>query len=166
MQRRNLRIAAVLALILAAGAGYRWWVSPERQIRAIFGDVEAAFTHDAPGSGLDALTDVAALQQHLAEDVSIQGAGGMRVDGRQDAITAAARIRAAAPARRLRFFDTRITFESDRAATVSATAEVTTRNEAGEDLVDVHQVSATVIRPEGRWIVSTARAVPEAKPES
>ena len=166
MHRRNLRIAAVLALVVAAVAGYRWWVSPERQIRAILADVEAAFTHDAPGSGLDALTDVAALQKHLAEDVSIDANDGMRIAGRQDVITAAARVRAASPARRLRFFDARIAFDNATAATVVATAEVTTRSDSGEDLVDVHRVTATVVKPERRWVVTNARVVPVGAPES
>jgi hypothetical protein len=165
MSRRTLRIVAVLALAAAVAAAYRWWVSPERQIRAILDDVAAAFTHESRGSGLDALANVAALQRHLADNITVAAADGTRIAGRQEVITAAARIRAAAPARRVRFFDPRISIDGGR-ATLAVTAEVTTRADSGEDLVDVHQVRATLARPQGRWLVSEARTVPRAEPSS
>ena len=166
MSRRTLMMAAAVALIAGVAAGYRWWASPDREIRAILDAVASAFTHERRDSGLDALTDVAALQVHLADDVSIEGGDGTRLSGRQEVITAAARVRAAAAARRVRFFDPEIVFDSATAATLSVTAEVTTRSDSGEDVVDVHQVVATVVKPQDRWLVSSARAVPDAEPPS
>ena len=158
MTRRHLQIGAALALLVAAGLGVRWCTSPERQIRAILDSVASAFTHDGTSSGLDALTAVAALQRHLALAVTIETAGGARIDGRQDVITAAARLRAASTPMRVRFFDPRIGLRGDDAATVVVTAEVTTRTASGQDAAEVHQVTAAVQKSEGRWVVSSAAA--------
>jgi hypothetical protein len=161
MTLRKAGIAAVLAL-LAAAAAYWWWMRPERQIQGILDDVAATFTHDGAESGLEALAAVAAVETHLASDVSIQAPDSTRIDGRQEAITAAARVRAATRMMRLRFFDPRITFAGDASATVAVTIEVTRRTESGKDLVDVHDVTATIQKSDDRWVVSSARIV--AKP--
>ena len=166
MSRRHARIAAAFALLVGLIVGYRWWMNPERQIRAILNDVAAAFTHETPGSGLDALTDVAALQRHLADDVWVETADAVRISGRQEVITAAARVRARSRMRRLRFFDPRIDFANDASATVAVTAEVRTRDGSGDDLVDVHQVLAMLEKPEDRWLVSSVRTLRDGEPQS
>jgi hypothetical protein len=101
-------------------------------------------TYDEAGSGLDALTAVAALQKHLAADVVIERGKSLRV----------------------RFFDARIARADDASVTVSVTAEVMTRGDSGEDVVDVHQVVATLTTPLDRWVVTTARTVPDREPDS
>jgi hypothetical protein len=156
MTRATARIGAILAL-LAAGAAAWWWMRPERQIDTILHDVASAFTHERPDSGIETLAAVAAIEKHLAADVSIQ-ARDSRIDGRAEVITAAARVRTARPAMRVQFYDRRIAFASDTEASVTVTAEVTTGTASGEDVVDVHQVRATVRKIDGRWVVSTARA--------
>jgi len=160
MNPRKAGIAAVLAL-LAVGAACWWWIRPERQIQAILDDVAAAFTHQGAEGGLDALAAAAALQRHLASDISIEGLDSTRIEGRQEVITAAARVRARSPMMRVRFFDPRIAFASETSATVTVTTEVTARTESGEDLVDVHHVTATFHKPADRWVVSTARIAPK-----
>jgi hypothetical protein len=153
-----------LALAAMALLGYRWWTSPERQILAILDASAAAFTHQEPESGLNALAAVAAIQHHLAPDISIEG-DAVRISGRPDAITAAARVRAASPMMRVRFFDPRISMADDRSATVSATAEVTTRDASDNEVVEVRQLTAVVARPDDRWVVSSVRAASDREPE-
>ncbi len=153
-----------MVVIVLAGAAWTWWRSPERRIRALLDDVAAAFTHDEPGSGLEALAAAAALQRHLAPDVRIEPAGGAPITGRDAAVTAAARYRAAGAATRVRFFDPRIGVEGDSSASLTVTAEVTRRTASGEDLVDVHQVAATLISEDNRWQVSSARSVRGGEP--
>lgn len=165
MSRRNLRIAAVLALLIALAAGYRWWSSPERQIRAILADVAAAFTHDGRDSGLEALAAAARLQPHLAEDVTLQAGTATAISGRDAAVTAAARIRSASGGMRVRFFDPRIAVTDEARASLSVTSEVTTRSDSGEDVVDVLQVTATLERTADRWVVTSARTASE-EPQS
>jgi SnoaL-like domain len=157
MTRRNAGIAAVLALFLAAAVGYRWWTSPERQIRAILDDVAAAFTFEAPESGLDALAGAAALQRHLAPEATVEMPGAS-ISGRDQVVTAAARTRAAHQEMRLRFFDAVVRLDGEASADVEATAEVTTAAGGGERLVSVYRVEARVAAREGRWQVVDVRA--------
>jgi hypothetical protein len=144
-------------MAVAAG-GWTWWRSPERRIQAMLDDVAAAFTHDEPATGLDALTAAATLQRHLAEDVRIEPPGGAPITGRDAAVSAAARVRAVSPARRVRFFDPEVQLDGASSARLAVTAEVTTRTSSGQDLVEVHQVAAALINQDDRWQVSSARS--------
>ena len=157
MRRRSARIVLVVALVAASAAAYSWWARPERQIRALLRDVAAALSSDPGESSLATLAGVAALEAHLADDISIQAADGVPIEGRDVAITAAARYRARNPVL-VRFLDPAIMFEGDDAATVVVTAEVSTRSATAEGGVEVYQVRATLRRSEGRWLVSTAHA--------
>jgi hypothetical protein len=152
---RKAGIGAVLALL--AAAGYWWWRRPERQIQAILDDVAEAFTHDGKDSGLESLAAVAALRPHLAPDVSFELPGSARIEGREAAITAAARVRARSQSVRVRFFDAETTFTDDASAEVVVTSEVATATESGQDLIDVHRLTATLHRIANRWVVSHAR---------
>jgi hypothetical protein len=165
MGRRSAQIVAVLAVIAVGAWGWAWWSSPERRIRAMLDDVAAAFTHDEPATGLDALTAAAALQRHLAVDVRIVPPGGAPIDGRDAAVSAAARLRAASPARRVRFFDPEIQLDGDASARLAVTAEVTTRTSSGQDLVEAHQVAAALIERDGRWQVSSASTARGGEPD-
>jgi hypothetical protein len=159
MTPRIRGIAAVLALVAAAGAGIWWWNSPSRQIQAILDDVATALTRQDDESGLATLSAVAVLEKHLAPDVSIYVDDSIAIEGRDAVITAAARARTRPMAMRVRFFDARVTFTSDQAANVAVTAEVTVRTGSGPEEVVVHQVAAAIQRPHDRWLVSSARIV-------
>ena len=166
MPRRIPQIAAVLAVIVVAAASWTWWRSPERQIRAILDDVAEAFTHDEPASGIEALTAAASLQRHLASDVRIQPPRGEVITGRDAAVSAGARLRASSPARRVRFFDPDIRLDGDASASLAVTAEVTVPTSSGQDLVEVHQLTATLINQDGTWRVSAVAAERSGEPKT
>jgi hypothetical protein len=88
-----------------------------------------------------------------------------RFAGRQEIVALAARVRAATPMMRVRFFDPRITVV-DASATLAVTAEVTTRHDSAQDVVDVHQVTASLAEIDDKWVVSSARLVPGREPAS
>ena len=153
--RTPARVIFVVLALVAAVMTYRWWNSPERQIGRILKVVTTAFNHDAPDAGLEALAAVAALQQHLAPDVSIaSGAGSGAIAGREEVMAVAARVRAGTPMMLVQFFDADISLQGDSSAAVRATAQVTTRSQSGEDVVDVHQVSAVVEKRSNQWVVT------------
>jgi hypothetical protein len=164
--RMPARVAVVLLVFAGAWTAYQWWTSPERQIRRILDAVVSALNHDQPESGLVGLGAVAALQQHLAADVSVDtGSPTGPVTGRQDVISLAARLRAGTPMLRIQFFDADISLHSDTAATLRATMQVTTRSESGDDIADVYQVSATLQKSAGQWVVTTARTSRDREPK-
>ena len=165
MTPRIRGLAAVLALVAAAGAGVWWWNRPARQIQRMLDDVASALTRPATESGLETLSAVATLRPLVAPDALVQ-IGESMIHGRDAVITAAARARARPGAMRLRFFDPRVTFARDREANLVATAEVSVTTDAGAVEVVVYQVTATVQRPQDRWLVSSARAVQAGKTES
>lgn len=150
---------ALLVLVLAGGAAaFAWWNSPERRIARILTAVADAMTHDEPGSGLDALTAVAALQPHLAPEISLDtGSPSGPLIGRQEVISLAARLRAGSQMMRVQWFDPDVELQDGSRATLRATAQVTTRNALGEDVVDVHQVRASLEERDGEWMVVSAR---------
>jgi hypothetical protein len=164
MSRRNGRIGAILALLAAGALAWWWWTRPERQIRAILDDTAAALTSEAGESGMETLAAVAALEPHLADDISVHVGDTAAIDGREAVITAGARLRARQPTMRVRWLDPRITFADAGTATVAATAEAVVITPAGARRVDVYQVLGTVTRRAGRWVVSVARASPIPEP--
>ena len=160
--RPAVRAALAIAALAAAVAAYQWWTSPERQISRILTVVDSALSHEEPGTGLDALTAVAGLQQHLALEVTIDAGGPSGpITGRQDAISAAARLRASIPMMRIQWFDTGIALESDTRASVRSTAQVTTGNESGEEVANVYEIEARVEKRDGDWVVTDARRQPK-----
>jgi hypothetical protein len=40
------RVAILVVALVAVVAGYRWWNSPERQIKALLSGVASALSHD------------------------------------------------------------------------------------------------------------------------
>ena len=164
MSPRNGRIGAILALLAAGALAWWWWTRPERQIHAILDATATALSSEAGESGLETLAAVAALEPHLADDISVQAGDTPAIDGREAVITAGARLRARQPAMRVRFLDPRITFADADTATVAATAEAAVTTAGGAQRVDLYQVIGTVTRRAGRWVVSIARASPIPEP--
>jgi ketosteroid isomerase-like protein len=151
------RLVVLAVALVAVLFGYRWWTSPERQIHRLLGDVASALSHEQAEADLRAIAAVAALQRHLAPDVTLEaGALGPPLRGRQDVTAMAARVRASRPMMRVQFFDAVIERTGDSAADVRVTAQVTTRDEAGEEVADAHEVSMTLLQSDGRWLVARA----------
>lgn len=157
-----VRVAIVIAALVASVAGYRWWINPERHIHRLLSDVAAALSHDGAETDLRALAAVASLQTHLAPNVSIEvnGAGG-DLRGRSDVVAMAARLRASQQIVRVEFFDPDIQFSSDSAGTTRVTVQVTTRDAAGDEVADARVVSMTLVKADGHWQVASARVLPK-----
>jgi hypothetical protein len=155
--------AAIVAVVLAGTVlGYRWWTSPERPIQRILADVASAMSHEGPGADLRALTRLAALQNHMALDVLIDaGASSGPVRGRQEVLALATRLRASTPMMRVQFFDPDIALVDGAAATTRVTLQVTTRDAAGEEVAAAHNVMISLVRLDGRWVVTRVRLRPD-----
>lgn len=162
--RTAIRVTTVIVALVAAAAAYSWWNSPERVIHRMLEDVASALSHDTGDTDLQALAAVASLQSHLAPDVSIDpGPPGTMIRGRQDVISAAARLRATSRAMRVQFFDARIDVLGDTHATTQVTAQVTTTDREGQDLASAHLVSMVLVGTDGQWQVTEVRILPQSE---
>jgi hypothetical protein len=156
-----VRVAIIVAALVAVVAGYRWWNNPERLIHRLLADVASALSHDGDEGGLGALT-VASLQTHLAPDISIDmGSGAPPLRGRQDVIAMAVRVRASTPMVRVQFFDPEIALADESSGTTRVTVQVTTRDAGGEEVAAAHDITIALVRAEGRWQIARARVLPE-----
>ncbi len=157
-----VRVAIVIAALVASVAGYRWWINPERYVHRLLSDVASALSHDGAETDLRAIAAVASLQTRLAADVSIDVDGaGSDLHGRSDVIAMAARLRASKQMVRVQFFDPDIHFSSDSAGTTRVTVQVTTRDATGGEVADARVVSMTLIKADGRWQVASAHVLPK-----
>jgi hypothetical protein len=155
------RVAIVVAALVAVVAGYRWWNSPERQVKQLLSDVATALSHEGAETDLRALAAVAALQKYLTLDVSIDMRGGSTpIRGRQDVIATATRVRASSPMMRVQFFDPEITITGD-SGTTRVTVQVTTRDGGGPEVAAAYAVAIDLVLAEGRWQIGSARVIPE-----
>jgi hypothetical protein len=157
-----VRVAIVVVALVAVVAGYRWWNSPERQINALLSDVAAALSHESAETDLRALTAVASLQKHLTLDVTIDMAGGATpIQGRQEVIATATRVRASRAMMRMQFFDPEIAMTGDTSGTTRVTVQVTTRDASSQDVAVAYTVAMNLVLADGRWQIASARVLPQ-----
>ena len=157
-----VRVAILVAALVAVVAGYRWWNSPERQVNRLLSDIATALSHESAETDLRALTAVAALQPHLTPDVSIDmGGGASPIRRRQDVIATATRVRASSPMMRVQFFDPEVTISAGASGTTRVTVQVTTRDAGGQEVAAAYTVSMNLVLAEGRWQIASARVLPE-----
>jgi hypothetical protein len=156
----------VAVTVAAAAAAYFWWYGPERQIRRALASVAEGLSHDAPASGLAAVSAAAALQPFFAVDVTVDpGRPFGAVSGRDAVLAAAARVRSTAPALRVEFVDVRIELAPDNlSASIDCTAMATLHDRAGQESVDAREVMMTMTVQDGRWVITRARAVDILEP--
>jgi hypothetical protein len=156
-----VRVAIVAAALAGLAVGYGWWNSPERQIHRMLSEVASVLSHDGVETDLRALAAVAALQTHLRPDVFIDLGRGSPLQGRQDVMAMAARVRATSPMMHVQFFDPEISISGESSGTTRVTVQVTRRDDGGDEVAAAHVVSITLVREEGRWQVASARVLPE-----
>ena len=157
-----VRVALVVVALVAVVAGYRWWSSPERQIKALLSDVATALSHESAETDLRALTAMASLQTHLTPDVSIDMAGGSTpIRGRQEVIATATRVRVSSSMMRVQFFDPEIVITGDTSSTTRVTVQVTTRDSSSQDVAAAYAVAMDLVVADGRWQIASARVLPE-----
>jgi ketosteroid isomerase-like protein len=159
-----VRVAIAAVALVGLVVGYQWWNSPERQIHRMLSEVASALSHDGVETDLRALAAVAGLQTHLLPDVSIDLGRGSPLQGRQDVMAMAARIRATSPMMRVQFFDPEISISGESSGTTRVTVQVTTRDDGGDEVAAAHVVTIVLVKEEGRWQVTSARVLPEDTP--
>ena len=157
----------LFALVLVGSLlGYRWWTSPERQIRRVLAGVAEALSHEAPASALGAVAAVSSLQQYFSQDVTVESTRPAAVlNGRDAVLATAARLRSFTPAMRVEFVDLQIALAGDsQSADVTCTAMATLQDRAGQESVDAREVIITMRIEDGRWVITRGRAIEVLEP--
>jgi SnoaL-like domain len=156
----RVRVVSGVAVLVATSLAYQWWVSPEREIRRTIRVAVAAVTHTEPDTDLRAIAAVAALQTSLAPDITVDLGvpSAPALNGRQEVVAMAARLRTSTPMLRIQVFDESIVV-AQAEATVRLTAQVTTRDRSGEELADAHHMILRLLKDDGRWLVSSVIVV-------
>jgi hypothetical protein len=105
---------------------------------------------------------VASLQAHLTPDVSIDIAGGSTpIQGRQEVIATATRVRVSSSMMRVQFFDPEIVITGDTSGTTRVTVQVTTRNADSQEVAAAYTVAMNLVQADGRWQIASAHVLPE-----
>ncbi|MGH9350345.1 MAG: nuclear transport factor 2 family protein [Vicinamibacterales bacterium] len=157
----------LVVVVVAAGVlAYRWWNSPERQIRRTLAAISSRLSHDEPVTGLAAAVAAAGLQELVAREVVIEpGRPFPPLTGRDAVVAAAARLVTATPAARVEVVDLRITIGADGdTARVAGSVVATFHDRAGQRAVEAREVVMTLRRVGGRWVVERAAAVNVVEP--
>ena len=156
----RLRLVAIAAVVIASVVGYRWWSSPERQIRRVLATIAEDLSHDEPVTGLAAVAGAASLQQRFTNDVVIDaGPPFPPIEGRDATIAAAARLRVATPTLSVEFADASVTMDASGAqATVDCTVTATGIDRAGQSNVDGRELTLVLRLVDVQWMVARATA--------
>jgi hypothetical protein len=154
------RLFLVVAIVAAGIVGYRWWNSPERQIRRVLDAIVERVSHDAPISGLAAVAAANSIQEHFALDTAVEpGEPSRRLVGRGEVASAAARLLMATPTLHLSLEDVETAIGSDEtSASVTCRMTAIFQDRAGQATLDLREVTIGMRLAEGRWVIERASA--------
>ena len=136
----------------------------ESQIRALLTRVADAVGGSGEGGNIEVLAQVAALQNDLAVDATVDaGEPFQRLTGRQAIVSAAAKIRVAVRNLEIRFPEGSVDIADDRQhATALVTAEARFDDEQGRGM-DARELEMSFTRADGKWVISSVTLVQPLK---
>jgi hypothetical protein len=157
-------VAASVSLTVGLAA-YLYWFSDERQIRRLLDDVASSVSQEE-AMGVTGMTEIAGLRTLLAPDVLIDPGPPYRgiVSGPEDVIAAVTRLRIRSPFVLLTFVDVEVSMDGSDAATVHATAKLSSRTTEGDQHFDAREVVLSIARRDGRWVLTAAKSIPVLDP--
>lgn len=154
----SVYVGIVFALLLAYFS-YQWWFNPSRAVKRRLGQVAATLSMPANETLVARAARLARLKAFLAENVRVREERGTReLSSRDEALAAAAFWRPSPDGWDVHFADVRITLDSDVAARVYLTVEVTTPDPQGRPTIDARDATASLALRDGEWIVTEAEA--------
>jgi len=154
----SVYVTVVFALLFSYFA-YQWWFNPSRAVKRRLGEVAATLSMPANEPQMATVARLGKLRGFLAANVRLrEGATGRELTSRDEALALAALWRPSPNGWDVHFADLRITLDSDTAARVYMTVEVTTPSPQGQPTVDARDATVALLRQAGEWIVTEAEA--------
>jgi hypothetical protein len=165
------RLIAILVVVVAIAAGYRWWASEERAIRHQLSEIAQSLTVIPNEADLGSVGRIARLRKALAPDIRIVAAEPLdaassdavarvtqHIVGR-DAVLALVRRWVPPPGGvTVEFLDVKIEIDDGRTdAQVRCTARITSR-ESQQAAIDAQELTIGFTNVEGDWLVTSVRS--------
>jgi len=156
MKNGSVYVAVVFA-VLVGYFGYQWWFNPARAVKRRLGEVAATLSMPASETQTARVVRLVQLRRYLAENIQIRGgAAGRELTSRDDVMAVAAVWRPSEHGWDVHFADLSITMESDAAARVYLSVEVTTPDPQGRPTVDARDATIALARHDREWLVTEA----------
>jgi hypothetical protein len=154
----SVYVAIVVGLLFSYFA-YQWWFNPSRAVKRRLGEVAATLSMPENESHVAMVARMGRLRHFLAANVRVRDAAtGRELTSRDEALAVAAVWKPSPNRFDVHFADLRITLDSDTAARVYMTVEVTTPGPQGQPTVDARDATVALARQDGEWIVTEAEA--------
>jgi hypothetical protein len=154
----SVYVAVVFALLFGYFA-YQWWFNPSRAVKRRLGEVAATLSMPPSESQVGMVARLAKLRRFIAANVHLREAvTGRELTSRDEALALAALWRPSPKGWDVHFADLRIMLDSDTAARVYMTVEVTTPSPQGQPTIDARDATVGLALQEGEWIVTEAEA--------
>jgi hypothetical protein len=167
------KVARVVIAVAASAAvvwvGLLLFPSEERQIRGRLRELALAASLEGTETEMVRLTKAAQVSKYFAQDVVVDlGEPYPPIEGRDSLVAMAARAGPPGGVLQIEFVDVEVTVDADaRTARVSLTAKATGRAPAGgRDPVDARELSLTLRKADGPWVISRIDVLRTLEPVS
>ena len=145
----------LLVAAVVAGTVRAWLASDRRLIERQLDRLAAAASVIGSEVPVARMAAAARVGEFFTSDVIISADDGSSTIGGRDAVTALAmQARGASGALRVSFDDVQIALTDSTGATVYMTASASSRDAQGAGLLDAREVSVTLRKVEGAWLIA------------
>jgi hypothetical protein len=153
-------VAGVLLAALVSGLLYRYWPSPDRDIRRHLSNLSEALSLSTTEGEAASLIRFAVMREYFAEDVRVSF-DDEHILSRDAVIDRVRRWPPPPGGLAVELVDVRVTLSADRSsAAVELTAKVSTSGDAQRgSTLDVRRVHIAMGRRGGDWVIFSAQAV-------
>ena len=154
----SVYVTVVFALLFSYFA-YQWWFNPSRAVKRRLGEVAATLSMPANEPQMATVARLAKLRSFLAPDIHLRApAVGRELTSRDEALAVAASWMPSPNGWDVHFADLRITLDSDTAARVFMTVEVTTPSPQGQPTIDARDATVALALQDREWVVTEAES--------
>ena len=157
MKSNGSAYVVVVVAVLFGYFGYQWWFNPARAIKGRLGELAAVLSVSPDEAEAARLTRLSKVRRYLSEDARIHVGTPPVEFGPRDALLGGLSSWAPPGGADVQFVDLQVSIDSDTAARVQTSVELTTRDpQTGQPTVDARDVNISVTLQDGGWVVTLA----------
>ena len=153
-------IAAILAMMMIAGVGYRYWPSDERSIRRHLSNLAEALSFPLAESNEERITRIEVLREYFAPDVRIR-VDERELKSRDEIIQLLSRFEPPPGGVTVEFLNITMAIDAAReSATVTLTAKWAIGDQRGVSTAEERVVDVLMRNADGDWVIASATTRP------